>query len=413
MLSDFVINVPEAIPCASIEIRDLETMAYYPADIRDYNSQSSTVLVHYQHTLKGEDWVNPNRIRKVEPLPTKFQPKEGDVVETYAMDVKDGAPAWWKVTVLTTKGNMSTVAYSEDLSDMVENTYIRPLNRNPPLGPEDFKRHTEKIHPSLIGFTKVTDYEVVRRSGILMFHFSGKDLVFFGSQEAIHRASSFAKLAFKHQSELKQMRTEADEKSKVIKEMQKKAQEGTLVQFKISKSLLGLVIGEKGKNISEAESIPGVEKIQVDNRTYTVSIVAKTPQAALKARERLEFVEDRYSIPRSQIGIIVGPNFESIKDIQKQSGVLRIRLVRDPENPRKEFDGKGRGGKVRNKQSNRPPVIEEQEKEESSSEGKGKAKGTKDQRRRKAKEEKEKEKSDKGKKDKDKDKEKEKVEEAK
>lgn len=104
--------------------------------------------------------------------------------------------------------------------------------------------------------------------------------------------------------------------------------------------VMGLVIGKKGKTIKEAESEEGVQNVRVDSDNGTISILARSPEAAARARKHLEFIEDRYPVVRDQIGRVVGKFFANIREIEENTGVVRI-TVDDPANPSSVRGGRG------------------------------------------------------------------------
>jgi hypothetical protein len=70
----------------SVEVKCLDTFAYYPAFLRDYNAQAGQLLVAYPNAWKKEEWVKLEDVRNAPPQfdPATFNPQAGDIVEAQA-----------------------------------------------------------------------------------------------------------------------------------------------------------------------------------------------------------------------------------------------------------------------------------------------------------------------------------------
>jgi hypothetical protein len=93
--------------------------------------------------------------------------------------------------------------------------------------------------------------------------------------------------------------------------------DGIVCEFVADKNLLGLVIGANGKNVDRVQhAVPDLVNIRVNSKTGTVTIVGKTQEAVNAARAQLEYVEEKYSIPRVHFGRVVGKKFQNIRDLE-------------------------------------------------------------------------------------------------
>lgn len=70
----------------SVEVKCIETFAFYPAFLRDYNAATGQVLVAYPNAWKKDEWVKIEDVRNAPPQfdPTTFAPQAGDIVEAQA-----------------------------------------------------------------------------------------------------------------------------------------------------------------------------------------------------------------------------------------------------------------------------------------------------------------------------------------
>ena len=101
------------------------------------------------------------------------------------------------------------------------------------------------------------------------------------------------------------------------------------VEFNCPPQLMGMVIGKRHKNLYIAENLEGIHKVHVDTETGNIVVIARTMEAALAARSLLELTEQTLHIPSVLVGRVVGKNFQTIKNIEQHSGVLRIKVGDD------------------------------------------------------------------------------------
>jgi len=110
-------------------------------------------------------------------------------------------------------------------------------------------------------------------------------------------------------------------------EQSKMVAESSSEKFAVDPDLLKFVVGTKGANIHKARGIPGVLNISIDDEKHMVMIYAETSEAAKKARLLLEFTEEHYLVPRSLVGRIIGQKGKSIQDIIDKSQVLKVKVL--------------------------------------------------------------------------------------
>jgi len=386
-------DITPAFLSAPIEVRDVESTAYYTAQL--LGVQEQFFHVRYESSVKGEELVESQRIRLAESRPERFLPRMYEIVEACALDLKNGVPAWWRANVTSAptkpaKGGKMMIGIQypdiDQMTDTVDVQFIRPLNRNPVLTQDHFN-FVNIILPKELNEQelKVSDYDTVRKTSnvlLLTLDQANRTLTLYGDTRSLEKAKVICQHTFAQQRQLQYLKKRSLDHEEYLKKLQNKKCNGMLVEFKTTRDLMGYVIGKKGENILKAERLPGVEKVRVD-ANHTVSIMAETPEAAAAARRMLEFVDVLHPIPAHQVDRILGQRLRHLRNIQRGSEVLRLDVVR--KDSKQVNDAPGEELQT---ESTKQKTEEKTEKEKT---GKmGKAEGTKDQRRRRAEAEKKK-----------------------
>lgn len=321
----------------SVEVKCLDTFAYYPAFLRDYDN-ASQVMVSYPGGWKKDEWVLLENVRNAagEFDAAAFHPVQGDTIEAQAKSSDEEPYSWWKATVKTVRGEFYMISYSsweDEFNEILEKDMLRPLNKNPSLKPADLKK-LELPLPRDLQHSGSLDTRalngVLETSGALSVHIDTKKqtLVILGNAVSVKRAQLLAGMAFKHLGEIQRLTERKLKHQSQLDSLKQRLNEGHLETFSINPpALMGLVIGTRGDNIRRVEKLPGVLNVRVDSSKHQVSILAKSEEEAKAAREQLEFVEQRFPILQRQAGRVVGKSFSNMAQIQRDSGVVKIRLV--------------------------------------------------------------------------------------
>lgn len=118
-----------------------------------------------------------------------------------------------------------------------------------------------------------------------------------------------------------------------------RVEEMAVEEFKVPCSVISLVKGDRDVNIREARKIDGIVKISLNNlaslnneNLVRIEIIAKSIEAAKKARSMLEFTEIVYSVPSSVFGKCNSKKQELIEEILGKSGVKWMKIEDDLKN---------------------------------------------------------------------------------
>lgn len=318
---------------SAVEVKSLETGSYYNATLKEYDPVQQKVLVSFENGWKADEYVPLNVVRPAAAPhnPAEFRPVVNDKVEVMAKSSENEPYSFWPAVVKNVRGDFYFISYIafDEASEILEKDMLRPVNSASVFQPSDFKKLEVALPASLVHKVKSDQFQQLKtNSGALSITVDDKknSLVILGNAASVERARLLSKMSFKHLEQLVSLQAKTAEKQKQIQELQSRLKNGKLLEFSVEKDLIGLVIGKAGSNIQKAEALAGVLNVRVDADTCVVSILAKTMEACEKARSLLEFVTDSILIPRKDVGRIIGTKASNIKEIEKDTGVSRIRV---------------------------------------------------------------------------------------
>lgn len=350
----------------SIELKCAKTGAYFQVYLKNIDSKGEKVHIEYPDHWRSDEWVTPDRIRCSAPPydVDEFKPKVSETIEVLLRNNSDEPCSWWEAEIKTNREQYYMVCYESGnhvFNEIVEKEFMRPRNPNLSLTAEDFVKKVIKIPqrvatilPTLIeslkddamnqsqSDKKNEDWSVEDEfsriqflSGCmsLVFDFEKMELVAIGNRRSLKKVDFLCRMTFENFKEMVALRERARRIEQEIADLDTRLREASVVEFTCDPELIGLVIGKKGENIRSAEKLEGVLHISVKSASGAVSIVAQDQESALKAREMLEYVKEKYPVPREQMGRIVGERWSKIREIIEDTGVLRINALNNTIRP--------------------------------------------------------------------------------
>jgi fragile X mental retardation protein len=102
-------------------------------------------------------------------------------------------------------------------------------------------------------------------------------------------------------------------------------------RFTIKTEFVGLAIGSRGINISEARKITGVSNIELlpsqsDPTLYEVTISGTESTGMQLAKDMLEYVEESIMVPEALISHVIGRNGKMLQEVVDKTQVVKIRI---------------------------------------------------------------------------------------
>jgi hypothetical protein len=357
----------EYISYTPVETQSHETLSYYPAYVIDVDSNSN-IFIGYENNWRPAEWVAPDDVR-FSPAsfdPAAFSPQRGELVEVLAKSSDEEPYSWWGATIKNVKGEFYMIAYQsweDDFNEILEKDMLRPYNLSPSLATLGLTVSYVPIPQDLWSIFTVEHLHTVRQSSqsvTLLIDSQEHRIRIVANAACAKRAAALLAMAFKHLSEISRLKARRLREDKngyastsispsqslspsqtsstfhtsspnTFSVTRKRWEEGHVEEFQCSPALMGLVIGKKGHNVRQAEKVDGILHIKVDNSSATITILASTQSAALKARALLEFTEERIYVPKSLLGRVVGKGFAHLRDIEERAGVSRIRVESEGE----------------------------------------------------------------------------------
>ncbi|CAJ0583718.1 unnamed protein product, partial [Mesorhabditis spiculigera] len=161
---------------------------------------------------------------------------------------------------------------------------------------------------------------------------AGNISVFTFDGAIARRAKILFETFFKDQRQRMHLTQRQETVSKMLSKDDVKTDAPFVEEFEVSKQFMGLAIGTQGSNIKFAKTINGVRDVQFKetedpNAPVRFYVYADNPDAAIEARNTLEYTTDVVMVPRKHVGNIIGKTGKVVQQIVDNSGVIRVQIA--------------------------------------------------------------------------------------
>ncbi|KAK0404614.1 hypothetical protein QR680_017540 [Steinernema hermaphroditum] len=318
-------------PTMEVEVK-YDDGIYIKASVQSVTAQGA-------HVFFENDFKEPSTIPfsecRIPPTGRLCKPPAlNDVVEAFAKVKGKDVSGWQKATVREIKGEFVKVVLNDKESDIVSTDCCRPLTTNSRFLKNDMIKQLRIAVPADLKkyFSRPDSFKdlckTVANINVDYDSQAGELVITSLSEQGIKRAEMLSEMYFndsRQKMQLVQRREEA------TRQLESTGTSGTIVeQFTVDTKLMGLAIGSHGSNINEARKLPDIVDIQLDesdsNGPVVFKVIAKTHDAAEKARGMLEYAMEGVSVPQAFVGKVIGKSGKTIQEVVDKSGVVRVQI---------------------------------------------------------------------------------------
>ena len=260
---------------------------------------------------------------------------QGDIVEVMTTPEDKATPIWWEAEVKSIKGEYYKVTYQGVAGgdDIIERERIRPAySRNspapakPPYVQQIMQLKDSKVHSWFLTHEERVLSDVISKSKVVAMSIDPKEarVKIIGAEKNIARAKMLLELHGKHVNDMTGLQQERERLAAKLANERERLETGLRLDFHVDKSLVGLVVGKGGKNMSNAKRIAGVDRVEIDPTGPRVVVYGPTQEALDAARDMLEFVAERIPVEPKQVGWLIGRDGRNFKELQEKTKVVRL-----------------------------------------------------------------------------------------
>uniref|UniRef100_A0A1I7ZI65 KH domain-containing protein n=1 Tax=Steinernema glaseri TaxID=37863 RepID=A0A1I7ZI65_9BILA len=291
-----------------------EEGVYIKAAVQGVNDEG--VVVAFEGNLK-EPCTMPFAECRIPPTARLTKPPAvNDVIEAYAKLKGKDANGWQKVVVRDIKGGFVIVVLNDRESDIVAYELCRPVSTSSRFLTKNMIKQLKIAVPNdLKKFfgrpDTYTDFaKTVTNINVDYLPQSGELVITSLADQYIKRAEILADMYFNDSRQKMQLLQRREEASRQLEST------GT------------------SANINEARKIQDIVDIQLDesdaNSPCVFKVIAKTHEAAEKARGMLEYAMESVAVPQTFVGKVIGKAGKTIQEVVDKSGVVRVQIDDSP-----------------------------------------------------------------------------------
>mmetsp|Transcript_45695 Transcript_45695/g.99188 ORF Transcript_45695/g.99188 Transcript_45695/m.99188 type:complete len:567 (-) Transcript_45695:35-1735(-) len=300
-------------------------------------SSDGQALVHFEWW--GTHSYECDRVRKPPQLPPEvdWAPGPDDIVECLVQD--DQSPvSWVKGRIRQTRSHFFHVQLESTRADhavVLDRESLRPVSTETSLLPTSIRQELLEVEVVLRDWVTTDDAkgcltQVQAKSGVLLISIEGKGherfVRFVGGATEIARAKLLLDVHFKHQSHVQQFYVTREKRLKVIEQRKARVRDSVVEEFVIDESLVGMVIGRAGSNVTKVQDELGVDvevmPIESSPGVRKVRILGPSRDVVRAARSKLEFI--RTSFPLHPDVAVFIDQFVGLRNLSKQAQLTEM-----------------------------------------------------------------------------------------
>jgi fragile X mental retardation protein len=321
-----------------VEYRD-KSGVYFPASVTQINDKK--VFLKSKEDAFQEGWYPFDDCRFVRNIEVKSKRplQAGDQIDALIRQKPSEKKAYQRAKVREVKGNFVVVeAISEGpaISDIVDAEDCRPADQVENLTESSLKKTSLTLPPELINHTASVCQTITDciPNTFAQYNENGNSIDIYALDSRTLRKVTVAGDMLLTQAKQKVSLTQ--KKEEVAKKFeQSSAASQAVIEFSVTRDLMGLAIGTEGQNIKAAREVDGVTSIVIDESRQTEThcffkVYADNYDAAENARAMLEYMTESVKVPSDMVGKIIGKNGKTIQDIVDKSGVIRVTIGDTP-----------------------------------------------------------------------------------